>query len=141
MSFALASIKHVHVELVLVGLLLLATCCALIGSPIARWTRRLVVLPMVQLAHHVFLVGAGVMVAAFIAALFTEQGGSTLSALGSGALFLLIGGAEMQAAETVCRLSDEEMSKHLPLPAIIALAVIALIVLGRLLVVQMGAGH
>lgn len=141
MSFILSSLKHVHVELVLAGLLLLAVCCALIGSPFARWVRRLVVLPLVQLAHHVFLVGAGVLVAALVAAFATGTSGTTLAGLGSGVFFLLVGGAEMQAAESVCRLSDEEMGKHMPIPAIIAMAVVAAVAFGWLLVRQLGAGH
>ena len=140
-SFILSSLKHVHVELVLAGLLLLAVCCALIGSPVARWVRRLVVLPLVQLAHHVFLVGAGVLVAASVGAFATETSGGTLAGLGSGVFFLLVGGAELQAAESVCRLSDKEMGKHLPIPTVIATAALAAVAFGWLLVRQLGTGH
>jgi hypothetical protein len=140
-KFIEASVEHVHADIILLGAALLFLCLALIGSPLARWTRRLLVLPLIQLLHHVCLVGAGALFA-LVAAAIVGGGSLQVSAtLGAGALFLLLGGAEMQLGEMISRMSDDELSKHLPVPAISAASAAATVLLSFPLWSELANAH
>jgi len=134
--------KHVHADLLILGFLLLALCCAMVGAPLARVLRRWIVLPLVQLGHHVFLVGAGAVLVTL--AVLWAQGGSDPKALAAVAMalfFLLMGGLEMQAAEYVCGLTDEQITEHMPMPVVIGGSVVVAVFLAVLLVKQVGSAH
>ncbi len=139
-DFIVASLKHVHADLLLLGLFLLALCFALIGAPLARLLRKLLVLPLVQLGHHVFLVGAGAALVTLALAAADGADPRTIALLANGVLLLLVGGVEMQVAVHVCGLSDEKLTEHLPLPVLVAVSVAATIGFAWLLFKQVTVG-
>ncbi len=141
-AFIGSSMKHVHADLLILGFFLLALCCAMIGAPLARVLRRWLVLPLVQLGHHVFLVGAGAVLVT--RAVLAAQNGADpkgLAAVATVLLLLLMGGLEMQVAEFVCGLTDELITEHVPMPIVIVGSAAVAVFLLVLLVKQIGAGH
>jgi hypothetical protein len=141
-AFIGSSMKHVHAYLLILGFFLLALCCAMVGAPLARVLRRWLVLPLVQLGHHVYLVGAGAVLVTL--AVLTAQSGAdpkALAAVATVLLLLVMGGPEMQAAEYVCGLTDEQITEHAPMPIVVIGSVAVAVFLLVLLVKQIGTGH
>lgn len=140
-KFIKGSLEHVHMEVLLLGLFLFALCMTLMGSLAARWLRRFLVLPLIQLGHHIFLAAAGALIAFLLLPHVDVMPTAVLVQLLWGVLFLFIGGAEMQVAEAIAKMPDEEITRSLGLWPTVFLGALGAIGIGWALWKQLTLVH
>ena len=140
-KFVNGSLEHVHAEVLLLGPFLLMLCVTMVGSVVARLLRKWLVLPLIQLGHHIFLAAAGALIAFFLLPHEEVMSKVVSAQLWWGVIFLLLGGAEMQGTEVVAKMPDEELTSHLGMWPTIILGAIGASVLGRMLWSQLNVPH
>jgi len=135
-------ISHFDPVLILLGAFLTTVCNLLIGSEFARGIQHLFVLPIVRLGHHIVLVGAGALIALCVASCFSPDVSARMSVfLGFGVFMLMLGGVELQFAETVAAMKESSIRKRMPVWVFIGINAAMVGVTGHFLLKQLAHGH
>ena len=141
-EFCNGVISHFDPVLILLGAFLATVCNLLIGSAFVRGVQQLFVLPIIRLGHHIVLVGAGTLIALCVASCFSpDVSAQTTAFLGFGVFMLIVGGVELQFAETVAAMKESAIEKHMPLWAFIGINAAMVGVTGYYLLKQLAHGH